>query len=233
MKTIILVSIWMLLIGVLTPEAQVVKPLSPQEINLGQTIAGDTLHGTILFRVEGAVPVEIRDVETSCGCTVPSLKKRKYAPGDTGRIAFTINTRGFRGHIRKAITVLFNSPDIKPLRFIATAEVKPQVAISPPFINFQTVPFIPDSVFKQKVIFENNTSQIIRITEVKVDNPLLKVVNLPKKIPAGSQVTFYVRFKPTAIGRFPIRITLMTNAARYSRLVIPVLIHVVPKGKVP
>jgi len=38
------------------------------------------------FRNEGDEPVKIVGLHSSCGCTVPSLEKRDYAPGESGEI---------------------------------------------------------------------------------------------------------------------------------------------------
>jgi len=217
----------LLLSTLISLHAQTVKSLIPTTIELGEAMAGDTLRGTILFTVEGSKSVEITDIKTSCGCTVPELNKRIYAPGDTAKIPFTIKTSGFRGHIRKMITIFFKSPDIEPLKYVAKANIKSQVAVNPPFINFKNVPLRPDSTIKHKVVFENNTTVPIKITKIVVDNPMLKVINPPIRVAAGDKASFVVEFKPIKTGRFPIRITLQTDYPQRERVVIPVLVNVV------
>lgn len=57
------------------------------------------------FRVEGSREVEIREVQSSCGCTVPSLPKQVYAPGESGVVSavFTYGSRVGKQH--KTISV--------------------------------------------------------------------------------------------------------------------------------
>lgn len=49
--------------------------------------------------------VEITDTSATCGCTVPSLEKNRYEPGETGKLdaLFTIGSR--QGKQRKVINV--------------------------------------------------------------------------------------------------------------------------------
>lgn len=57
------------------------------------------------FRNAGEETVEVMDPQSSCGCTVPRLEKRSYAPGEEGEIraVFTYGSR--KGPQSKSITV--------------------------------------------------------------------------------------------------------------------------------
>ena len=58
------------------------------------------------FTNESDQVVTIESVRSSCGCTVPELKKRDYAPGESGTIeaVFSFGTR--TGLQRKTISVV-------------------------------------------------------------------------------------------------------------------------------
>lgn len=57
------------------------------------------------FKNTGSTPVSIDQVTSSCGCTVPELAKKDYAPGEQGKIVakFTVGDR--QGPQSKTITV--------------------------------------------------------------------------------------------------------------------------------
>jgi len=67
---------------------------------------------TFEFTNTGDAPLTIKDVKSSCGCTVPSWPKESIAPGKSGKIEVKYNMSP--GPIRKTITVqsnAINQPD--------------------------------------------------------------------------------------------------------------------------
>lgn len=62
------------------------------------------------FRNDGATPVTIQSIQSDCGCTVPTLEKMRYAPGEEGRVAakFTFGSRTGLQH--KQVTVHSDDP---------------------------------------------------------------------------------------------------------------------------
>lgn len=65
----------------------------------------ETVEATYEFVNNGQTPVTITDSKASCGCTVPSLDKTVYQPGESGivKAIFTIGSR--IGKQQKQITV--------------------------------------------------------------------------------------------------------------------------------
>lgn len=59
------------------------------------------------FTNTGDAPLIIKDVKSSCGCTVPSWPKEPIAPGKSGKIEVKYNMTP--GPIRKTITVQSNA----------------------------------------------------------------------------------------------------------------------------
>lgn len=62
---------------------------------------------TFEFTNTGDAPLIIKDVKSSCGCTVPSWPKEPIAPGKSGKIEVKYNMSP--GPIRKTITVQSNA----------------------------------------------------------------------------------------------------------------------------
>lgn len=65
-----------------------------------------------LFKVRntGKAPLEIQNVAASCGCTAAAPKERRIAPGGTGEIEVSFDTRGRSGKVEKTVTVMTNDP---------------------------------------------------------------------------------------------------------------------------
>ena len=77
------------------------------------------------FTNTGASPVEIRNVESSCGCTTTTLEKRAYKPGESGEIVakYTVGAHTGRqektllvqtddGHAPTTLTLVVHIPEI-------------------------------------------------------------------------------------------------------------------------
>jgi hypothetical protein len=73
------------------------------------TTSKDTDNGLRAFEFTntGDAPLIIKDVKSSCGCTVPSWPKEPIAPGKSGKIEVKYNMNP--GPIRKTITVQSNA----------------------------------------------------------------------------------------------------------------------------
>jgi hypothetical protein len=57
------------------------------------------------FRVGDGQSVQILDVGSSCGCTVPTLEKRLYSPGESGILAAVFTPGSRQGRQTKHLTV--------------------------------------------------------------------------------------------------------------------------------
>ena len=62
---------------------------------------------TFEFKNTGDAPLIIKEVKSTCGCTVPSWPKDPIAPGKSGKIEVKYNMNP--GPIRKTITVQSNA----------------------------------------------------------------------------------------------------------------------------
>jgi hypothetical protein len=73
------------------------------------TITKETDNGirTFYFKNTGDAPLLISNVQSTCGCTVPSFPKTPILPGQTSQIDIKYNMS--LGHIRKTITVESNA----------------------------------------------------------------------------------------------------------------------------
>lgn len=85
------------------------------------------------FKNEGAVPLVLTNVQASCGCTTPSWTREPVAPGATGEIKVTYDTKRV-GTFSKSVTVTSNAQNPTVILRIA-GEVKPAEAAAAPTTN--------------------------------------------------------------------------------------------------
>src|SRR5262249_11304464 len=79
----------------------------------------------------GTVTSHTPDTKGSCGCTVPTLEKKDYAPGEGGVIKVTYTPHGRRGKQQPTVTVTSNAP-MKPSQILELpSEIKPLMMLEP------------------------------------------------------------------------------------------------------
>ncbi len=76
--------------------------------NFGRLTEGDTVFHSFSFTNIGTGPIIIKDVLTTCGCTVPNFTKRPIMPGKTGEVDISFDSKGKLGSQNKQLTVLTN-----------------------------------------------------------------------------------------------------------------------------
>jgi hypothetical protein len=57
----------------------------------------------------GSKPLVIKNVQATCGCTVPEIPKEPVMPGKSGYIKAVFDSKGRAGENHKSITVFANT----------------------------------------------------------------------------------------------------------------------------
>lgn len=90
--------------------------------NFGTLKEGASVSYTFKFKNTGKNPLLISNASGSCGCTVPKWPKEAIAPGASGEIQVTFNSRGKKGKQHKSVTLTANT-DPANTRLYIKAEV--------------------------------------------------------------------------------------------------------------
>lgn len=90
------------------------------------------------FNAGGRVLV-IRDIKTSCGCTVATLDQRRFEPGESGALTVVFDPSAPSWQ-RKTVTVVTNSAE-SVIRLTVSATVLPFVVIEPRGLMLGEQPF--------------------------------------------------------------------------------------------
>lgn len=109
------------------------------EFDFGGASEGDELAGKFAFRNTGNAVLNIDTPETSCGCTVASVKPTSVKPGESGEIDFKLDLTNVRGSVKKTISVPSNDPEQPMVTLIISGEVKAVFEIEPQMVFFGDV----------------------------------------------------------------------------------------------
>lgn len=125
------------LIGVFLFLSCVKKPTGPRlkfmekNLDLGVVEQGETAKKVFQIKNIGDADLEVRDIETSCGCTAAIIDNKVIPSGEAANLEVSIDTSGKRNAIEKTITITTNEAE-QPEKQI-TAFVKVSVQAHPDF----------------------------------------------------------------------------------------------------
>ncbi len=209
-----------------TGVAQHLQYLTPQVIDFDSVKEDTLLQGSILFVNVGSEPVTIRNVRTSCGCTVAQASKKECASGDTMDISFSFNTRGFGGLVRKTISILFQEADYENANFVIQANVIQDVDITPKNFRFSVDRSNSDSTITDRFTVHNYWNQPIQIYGVYEENDIITATPASTVIQPGEEKQFTIQLHLSRIEQRYITLTIDTDYIREPQTIIPVLIDI-------
>ena len=80
--------------------------------HFGEVKEGEKLQHVFKFKNTGNYPLTIKEVKTSCGCTVTKWNKSPLAIGETGEIGVLFNTAEKTGEQRQTIRIQANTSPV-------------------------------------------------------------------------------------------------------------------------
>jgi hypothetical protein len=207
--------------------AQPYRILSPEVIDLGRVMEGQSIEGKVLFLNTGGEPLRIASANSSCGCTAVLPGKTLIAPNDTAVVRFVLRTTGMHGLVRKAIDVQFEDPGVETIVFTLQARVYSEIELKPSFLVFQGVRVKPGSAYADTLQITNASGHVLRILKVDSDSDLITAESQPVSIPQGSEARVRVVLKPKKAEYRNAILTIETDNPNKPKILVPILIDAV------
>ncbi len=91
--------------------------------DFGVVKEGQVLQHDFIIKNESTRELNIKDVNTSCGCTVSKVKNKTLKPQESTLVEVKFNSKGYSGKVKQYVYVNTDSLDNPLLRYIITAEV--------------------------------------------------------------------------------------------------------------
>jgi hypothetical protein len=79
-----------------------------ETINYGKIAKNSNGERTFVFTNIGDAPLLIKNIQSSCGCTIPKTPKKPIMPGENGEIIVSYDTKRIGG-FSKQITIISNA----------------------------------------------------------------------------------------------------------------------------
>lgn len=119
------------------------------------------------FTNTGTGTLVIASVKASCGCTIPTLERMEYLPGETGAIEVAFEPRGRSGETDKTITVVSNSKPYRVIKLEINSLILPLLKVAP-WHKLDKIRKGRDFTTQIELTYEDPD---LVISEVSVDHP--------------------------------------------------------------
>jgi hypothetical protein len=115
MKRALLILTFILIIFPMAMNSAALEPAATIEwnnisIDLGDIPIHKPVKVDFVFKNPGMIPIIIREVKPSCGCTVAEFSKQPILSGTEGKITVTYDAEE-SGYFSKTISVFSNTPE--------------------------------------------------------------------------------------------------------------------------
>ena len=91
--------------------------------DFGIVKAGDVVKHSFVIKNNSDRVLNIKDVSTSCGCTVSEVKNKMLKSGESTLVDVKFNSKGYSGAVQQFVYVSTDSLDESLIRFIIKANV--------------------------------------------------------------------------------------------------------------
>ncbi|MHC5003433.1 MAG: DUF1573 domain-containing protein [Planctomycetota bacterium] len=152
-----------------TSSAAAKVAFTTSRIDLGVITDTRTHELSFPFSNSGGGQLVISQVKGDCGCTVPSLSRTVFPPGDGDSIEVLFNPKGKKGPEDRTITVISNGePQTVKLKF--TADIRPMLEFDTMY-QFGTMALHQEH---RRTIPMRYTDPDLVIKEVRTNNPAVR-----------------------------------------------------------
>lgn len=93
--------------------------------DFGEVKEADVVKHVFIFKNNSPKPLNIKDVTTSCGCTISRVGKRNLGPGEETVIETQFNSKGYSGEVKQYVYLHTDDPANPIVRFMIKAKVNP------------------------------------------------------------------------------------------------------------
>lgn len=201
--------------------------MSPEPIfDFGERDAEEKVEHAFVIKNIGAEQLEIKNVRTSCGCTVAQPEKKSLAPGEETRVPATLSLKGRQGPQTKTITIESNDKENPMFKLEFKGSAVAAISVEPRTLNFGRV---SDDESKSEKIRVWATKPDVTFAVESVDLVGAEQVKAElQEVHAGKEYALQISLQgPLTPGNLNARITLKTDYKPYETIPLTVFAIVV------
>ena len=209
----VLLALWLSLATVSFADGQdwAVKMFSTTEHNFGTVPRGAKAQHSFVIKNIYKEDAHIASIQSSCGCTTPTIDKRHLKTHESTEILATYNTKAFLGDKSATITVIFDKPYFAEVQLNISGFIRDDVTFTPGELNFGEVELA--TIAEQTVEISHVGRRDWQIVDVTSPNKSFKV-ELSEPTRRGRKVTYTMTVRlmdDVEPGFFQDRLTVISN----------------------
>jgi len=219
----LVIAVTILMACTLLVSAQADIEFVSELVDFGEIDSGKVADLKFEFTNTGTEVLEIKNITSTCGCTVTQLEKKSYNPGEKGFIPVKFYSRGYQGRVVKSITVSTNAPKKRYIRLRLSGVVIMK--------NFASISLAPNRVqlgdvalgaeTEKSFLIRNTGTLPLRIIEV-IHGPEVSPRFSGKSVGPGEALNVTLHFRAMSMGPFVTYLKIRSNAFRQSLAVVKV-----------
>jgi hypothetical protein len=197
----------------LLPVAVLAQPrieVVPDRLDFGDLQEWETRDAEVIIRNTGDQVLRIRQIESTCGCTVPELAVKQLGPGAETVMNVHFNAKTFQGPQHRYLHIYSNDPVRGSFDFLVTADIKVPLFMQPTttMLRFPTV----KAGETESMTYTFSTEDVPRLEITPRDWPAawLDIEVKPGSSPQIVEVVFAIR-PDGPVGRYREPVRLATN----------------------
>ncbi len=152
-----------------------------------------------VYRNKGNQRLEIKNVSSTCGCTVGQPEPKELPPGGVGHVRVSFKSGAFSGPISKTLTVQSNDPTTPTLTLGVKANVRTLFTLEPRVVDFGDVER-GKPAFKE-VVIKLVTPETFQVQRIGTTHPELKA-DLMQQSAKGGERAIHLLFTMDSNGNF-------------------------------
>ena len=158
-------------------------------VSIQADAADERAEATFTFKNTGQTAVKIVDLQTSCGCTVATLDRKVFLPGESGSIQVSFKFEERTRFQHKLITVTTDEPGVKPYALALEVQIPQIIEVHPMFVRWTR----GDAPTPQKISIRIARRDLVAPGSLRIENSRFKA-SLERDDKDGTQ--FYLVIAP-------------------------------------
>ena len=190
--------------------------VSEEVWDFGTIQEGDTV--THVFKLEntGTSELVIRNVRTTCGCTAAMLSSTNIAPGASGDLEVTFNSKGRPGYNEKSVYIDTNDPQRQHIRLQIDGHVKSPIEPDKPGIEIEpsawSLGVVRAGTPVTRMFVVRNTGGLpLTIHAIETPDGCTATLFPDRSVPPGGAARLEVTYIPKKRGAFQEAIFIESN----------------------
>jgi len=193
--------------------------------DFGRIKAGELVKYSFVFTNNGDQPLELSNVQPSCGCTTAGDWSHKVMPGETGKVPIQFNSANFNGSVFKTVSVSSNDKQKPVIVLQLKGTIWKAIELIPPYTVLNVLPDATNASASIRII--NNTDDPLTLSAPECSNNSFAATLSTIKPGKEFQLTL-ASVSSLAAGNAQGKISMKTSSTNTPTLDVPFWVNVQP-----